>query len=72
LIKHPFISSKFYSLTLIEKPGKAIYLIKERSKLVRVKKNQTKHELGARLGVSVNRDEEMKDDHQFVTKRRKL
>ena len=39
LNKYPFISSNIILLILIEKPGKAIYLIKERSKLVRVKKN---------------------------------
>jgi hypothetical protein len=38
LNKYPFISSKLWLLTFIEKPGKAIHLIKERSKLVRSKK----------------------------------
>ena len=71
LNKYPFISSNIICLTLIEKPGKAIYLIKERSKLVRVKKSHTKHEISMRLSKSGSKDEEMKDAHDYVTKRRK-
>ena len=43
LTKHPFLSSKTSPLTNIEKPGKAIFLMKQRSKLVTIKKNHTKH-----------------------------
>jgi len=71
LNKYPFISSNIICLTIIEKPGKAIYLIKERSKLVRVKKSHTKHEISMRLSKSGSKDEEMKDAHDYVTKRRK-
>ena len=39
LMKHPFISSKIIILTFLEKPGTGIYLIKERSKLVRSRKS---------------------------------
>lgn len=72
LTKHPFISSMIMILTLVEKPGKAIYLIKERSKLIRVKKNHTKHNLGARLSHTDDKSEEMKDESQNVPKRRKI
>jgi hypothetical protein len=71
LNKYPYISSKFLLLTLIEKPGKAIYLIKERSRLVRSKKSSTKHEVSVRLGGSRIEDEEMKDNSTNITKRHK-
>ena len=45
----PFISSKIIFLILIEKPGKAIYLMKQRSKLVRSKKSAKKHPLKQRI-----------------------
>ena len=45
----PFISSKIILLILIEKPGKAIYLMKQRSKLVRSKKSSKKHPLKQRI-----------------------
>jgi hypothetical protein len=69
LNKYPFISSKLRLLIFIEKPGKAIYLIKERSKLVRSKKSHTKHELSVRLGGFKGEDEEMKDSGSNITKR---
>jgi hypothetical protein len=72
LIKHPFISSNIMLLIRIEKPGKAIYLIKERSRLVRSKKSHTKHELGSRLNHSIYKNEEMKDESQIIAKRKKL
>jgi hypothetical protein len=43
LTSHSFISSNIFCLTLIEKPGKAIYLMKQRSKLARVKKELKKY-----------------------------
>jgi hypothetical protein len=49
-------------LIVIEKPGKAIFLIKERSRLVRKKRDVKKHDLGLRLGSIDKVDEEMKDD----------
>ena len=33
LMKHPYHSSKFLVLTLAEKPGTAIFLMKERAKV---------------------------------------
>ena len=71
LNKYPFISSKLSTLTILEKPGKAIYLIKERSKLVRAKKSSQKHEIRIRLGAPRAEDEEMKDNNLHITKRRK-
>lgn len=55
----------------VEKKGTGIYLMKERSKLVRSKKNQTKHKLSQRLSQSHPDYEEMKIDSDYVTKRRK-
>jgi hypothetical protein len=49
LTTHPFISSKITLLILIEKPGKAIYLMKQRSKLVRSKKSSKKHPISKKL-----------------------
>ncbi len=72
LNKYPFISSKHLLLTFIEKPGKAIYLIKERSKLLRSKKSSTKHEVSVRLDGARVEDEEMKDSSGNVTKRLKV
>jgi len=37
-----------------------------------VKKNHKKFDLGERLGSSILHDEEMKDDQQYITKRKKL
>ena len=71
LHKYPFISSKCLLLTRIERPGKAVYLIKERSRLVRVKKNTTKHEVSLRLGGASGADEDMPDSYANVSKRRK-
>ena len=71
LNKYPFISSKSIWIILIEKPGKAIYLIKERSRLVRVKKSHTKYEISLRLSKSGNKDEEMEEGQDNGTKRRK-
>ena len=56
----------------IEKPGKAIYLLKERSKLVRIKKNKKSFQLGSRLGGSLGNDEEMKDQADPSNKIRKV
>lgn len=50
LTKHPYFSSKIVGLTAIGKPGKAIYLMKQRSKLVRVRRDKTKFDVSSRLG----------------------
>ena len=50
LQKHPYHSSNFYQLTLVEKPGTGIFLMKESSKLYRPKKEREKRKLTKRLG----------------------
>ena len=70
LRKYPFISSKDNHLPY-QKRGTGIFLMKERSKLVRQKKNQTKHQLSSRLINPLDKEEEMKIDQQNITKRRK-
>ena len=45
LTAHPYISSKIIFFILIERPGTAIYLMKQRSKLVRAKKETKKYPL---------------------------
>jgi len=72
LMKHPFISSKIKMLTFLGKPGTGIYLIKERSKLVRSRKSQQKHELSQRLGDQIPLGEEIKEDKDEINKRRKM
>jgi hypothetical protein len=49
LMKHPFISSKLILLIILETPGKAIFLMKHKSKLTRERKNVKVFELGAKL-----------------------
>ena len=71
LNKYPYLSSILILLTITEKPGKAIYLIKERSRLIRAKKNVKKHELRVRLSGYRKEDEEMKEQEHNITKRRK-
>ena len=39
--------------------------------MIKIKKNKTKHTLSTRLNGNPERDEEMKIEHQQVTKRRK-
>ena len=50
LQKHPYHSSKIYQLTLVEKPGSEIFLMKESSKLYRPQKEWEKRKLTKRLG----------------------
>ncbi len=50
LQKHPYHSSKIFKLTLVEKPGTGIFLMKESSKLYRPQKEREKRKLTKRLG----------------------
>ena len=50
LEKHPYHSSKISNLTLIEKPGTGIFLMKESSKVYRPHKEREKRKLTKRLG----------------------
>ena len=49
LQKHPYHSSKFCMLILIEKPGTGIFLMKESDKLHRPQKERDKKKLAKRL-----------------------
>ena len=49
LTKHPFISSKTIILIIIEKPGKAIFLLKVKTKLVRARREQKRFNVSQRL-----------------------
>ena len=50
LEKHPYHSSKISCVTIIEKPGTGIFLMKESSKLYRPHKEREKRKLTKRLG----------------------
>ena len=50
LQKHPYHSSKYFRITLIEKPGTDIFLMKESSKLYRPHKEREQRKLAKRLG----------------------
>ena len=50
LEKHPFHSSKLMLIILIEKPGTAIFLMKESAKLHRPQQQREKRKLAKRLG----------------------
>ena len=49
LTKHPFLSSKMACLIHVERPGRAIFLLKERTKFVRAKRDVKKYDLSKRL-----------------------
>jgi hypothetical protein len=55
LVKYPFISSKYlqllFNLDILEKPGRAIFLIKERTKLIRAPRKDKKHTISSRLSL---------------------
>ena len=72
LTKHPYYSSKLLRLTHIEKPGKAIYLMKQRSKLVRVPKKRTKFNVGKRLGDQSQMVVDDKDQTMIIRQYRKV
>jgi hypothetical protein len=50
LQKHPYHSSKYSLLMLVEKPGTGIFLMKESSKLYRPHKEREQRKLAKRLG----------------------
>ena len=49
LQKHPYHSSKWFMLILVEKPGTGIFLMKESAKLHRPEKEREKKKLAKRL-----------------------
>jgi hypothetical protein len=71
LTTHPFISSKIMLLTFLERPGKAIYLMKQRSKLMRGKRESKKHPV--KISISEwgsDQREEIKDDEKPKQRRK--
>ena len=60
LTKHPYHSSNKPSLTVIEKPGTGIFLMKERTKLVKVPKNREQYPLAKRISDPEYAQEERK------------
>ena len=72
LTNHPFNSSKIMILIFIEKPGKAIYLMKQRSKLVRSKRSSKKHPIKKRLSDGLQGSKQEEDQDQQNQQRRHL
>jgi hypothetical protein len=72
LTKHPFLSSKMMLLTFIEKPGKAIFLLKERTKLVRARREVKRFDLSKRLSDDQVFDADMNENYLMPQKRKKL
>ena len=64
LMKHPYFSSKnnlqcLISFAILEKPGKAIFLMKQRARLIKAKRKSVKHPLSQRLsGQAVKSESE--------------
>ena len=58
LMKYPYFSCKEYSTInylYLEKPGKAIFLMKQRAKLIKQKRRDNKHPVSQRLGGQANK-----------------
>ncbi len=51
LMKHPYHSSKLVLITLIEKPGTGIFLMKESAKVHKAGTKRTQHSLSKRLSL---------------------
>ena len=72
LTQHPYLSRKTILLTYIGKPGRAIYLMKQRAKLVKVRKNVNKHSVQRRLSEFDTWNDENYESSNLGLKRRKL
>jgi len=59
-------------LTFIEKPGKTIFLLKERTKLVRARREVKRFDLSKRLSDDQVFDADMKENYLMPQKRKKL
>ena len=71
LNKYPYISRKwFMDWHGIGKPGKGIYLIKERAKLVKHRKKPMQHEVNVRMSTGLSKTDEMEIQHILPQKRR--
>ena len=71
LMKHPYHSSKFLPIILTEKPGTAIFLMKERAKVYKAQSNRVKHELSKRLQPEEEKLGELFDDASGPQKKKK-
>jgi predicted RNA-binding protein YlxR (DUF448 family) len=72
LTQHPYLSLKNILLTYIGKPGRAIYLMKQRTKLVKIRKNVNKHNVKRRLSEFETLDDENYQTTELGLKRRKV
>jgi hypothetical protein len=73
-MKYPYFSSKkyfqFINYWYLEKPGKAIFLMKQRAKLIKAKRKSNKHSVSQRLtGPAVK--EEVKEMEGVVSEQRR-
>jgi hypothetical protein len=59
-------------LTLIEKPGKGIYLMKEKAKLCKVGSKRKSHQVKTLMNDFKDKEEEMKVDEGALQKKRNL
>ena len=50
-----------FNICCLEKPGTAIFLMKQRAKLIRVKKKATKHSVSQRLSGPVRKEDEKEE-----------
>jgi hypothetical protein len=72
LQKHPYHSSKSLSVTLVEKAGTGIFLMKEKAKLVKQQRERTVHQLGKRLQPEEEKGDGMEDVANEAEKKKKL
>jgi hypothetical protein len=49
LKKHPFLSSNYTLLTILEKPGTGIFLMKERAKIMKARKPRKSIDVSSRM-----------------------
>ena len=72
LKKHPYQSSKICQLTLVEKPGTGIFLMKESSKLYRPQKEREKRKLKNSIGGPSTGSSDVRNFGEAQNKRKNL
>ena len=72
LQKHPYHLSKSLSVTLIERAGTGIFLMKKKAKLVKQQRERTVHQLGKRLQAEEAKGDGMEDEVNEAEKKKKL
>ncbi len=72
LMKHPYHSSKLFPLTCLEKPGTAIFLMKERAKVYKSQKDRTKYPLAKRLNSEEEKQGDRDEDMGVSHKKKKI